>query len=221
MNYEFFSMSRLLKVLLFGAICAGIAFFFLDHPLGAWLRQKSLSKDIPGDIRNFINCGELFGHGTGIIVVAALIYVLDQANRRKIPRVVICAFLPGLAALLIKMTVCRIRPRELDYSGAIEQTFTGLNLFREMSSSYHSFPSGHTATAVGLAIALSWLYPHGRKLFMFFAVWVAFQRMFSEAHYLSDTICGAMLGFLVAGSLLPCGPLSWGFDWVERGTEKH
>ncbi|MCL2303763.1 MAG: phosphatase PAP2 family protein [Planctomycetaceae bacterium] len=199
MNYE---LRNNLKILLLGVACAVVAFFFLDHPLGVWLRKGPFA----GDIRRFISCGELFGHGAGIFTAVALIYVLDQANRRKIPRVLACALLPGLVGLLIKIVVCRTRPYDFDYSHAIEQTFTGLSFFQNMSHSSQGFPSGHTTTAVGLAIALSWLYPHGRRLFAVFAVWVALQRMVSEAHFLSDTICGATLAFLVAGSLLPHEP---------------
>ena len=176
------------------------------------MRQKGLR----GDFRKFIDCGELFGHGSGVFVVCLLIYFLDHANRSKIFRVAACAFLPGLAATLVKMIVCRTRPHSFDFSYAIDQSFTGLNLFTKMSSEFQSFPSGHTATAVGLAIGLSWLYPHGRKLFCVFAAWVALQRMASEAHFLSDTICGAMLGYFVAVCFLPRGPLSRGFDRIEN-----
>ena len=192
MNYEN------LRILFFGTICAVVAFIFLDHPLGTWLRQGPFSKDI----RKMIDCGELFGHGTGFLVVAALIYFLDQANRRNIPRVVACAFLSGMASVLMKMVVCRVRPRAFDFSCTIDQTFMGWAWLYERSSGYQSFPSAHTATAVGLAIALSWLYPQGRKLFVFFAIWVAFQRMVCEAHYLSDTICGGTLGFLVGRTII-------------------
>ena len=198
MNYELFSKNRNLRILLLGTIFAVVAFFFLDHPLGVWLHQKPFS----GDIQKFIDCGELFGHGTGMFVVAALIYVLDQANRRKILRVIACAYLPGLAAVLIKTIISRVRPRAFDFSLTIDQTFKGWAWLHERSSDYQSFPSGHTATAVGLAIGLSWLYPHGRKLFLVFAVWVAVQRMVSEAHYLSDTICAAMLAYFIAGAIV-------------------
>ena len=199
MNYELLSKNRNLKILFLGTIFAVFAFFFLDHPLGVWLRQRPFSSEI----RRFIDCGELFGHGAGMFVVGALIYVLDQANRRNIPRVIACAFFPGLVAVLIKAVICRVRPHTFDFSHTIDQSFLGWAWLHERTSDFQSFPSGHTATAVGLAIALSWLYPQGRKLFAVFAVWVALQRMVSEAHYLSDTICGAMLAYFIAKSLLP------------------
>ena len=205
-------MNRNLKILLLGLLCAVVAYFFLDHPLGVWFRQDPFH----GDIRGIIGRGEWFGHGYGILMVMLMIYALDRANRYRIPRVAACAFLPGLAVVLVKVVVNRTRPRSFDFSNTIDQTFTGLNFFTKMSSAYQSFPSGHTATAVGLAVVLSRLYPHGRNLFAFFAVWVALQRMFFESHFLSDTICGALLGYFIAKAFLPRGPLSWGFDKIEN-----
>ena len=213
-------MPRSLNVLIFGAIGAVAAFLFFDHPLGVWFRQQPFS----GDVRTLIRFGELFGHGFGPVLASLLIYVLDQANRHQIPRVLACAFASGLAAALVKVFLSRIRPRAFDFSHTIDQTFQGLIWFREISdhyqslSDYQSFPSAHTATAVGLALALSRLYPHGRRLFAGFAVLVALQRMVSEAHWLSDTICGAALAFLVAGFFLSDGPLARRFDRQERKT---
>ena len=203
--------NRNLKILLFALLCAGVAFFFLDHPLGKWLQQKPFY----GDIRKIIDCGEWFGYTVGTVQVLLAVYVLDRANRRKILRVAACTLLPGLAVTLVKIVVCRTRPKTFDFSCTIDQTFTGLNFFTKMSSVHQSFPSGHTAAAVGLALGLSWLYPHGRKLFAFFAAWVVLQRLVSQSHYLSDTICGAMLGFLIAECFLPHGPLAGWFDRFE------
>jgi undecaprenyl-diphosphatase len=71
-------------------------------------------------------------------------------------------------------------------------------LFGGDSSKMQAFPSAHTATAFGLAIGLTWLYPRGRWLFATFAVLVACQRIQSGAHFLSDTFFGAALGCVVA-----------------------
>ena len=203
--------NRHLKILFFGLICTGIACFFLDHPLGKWLQQNPFY----GEIHKIINCGEWFGYTVGTVQVLLAVYVLDRANRRKILRVAACSLISGLAVMLVKMVVCRVRPKMFDFSNTIDQTFTGLNFFTKMSSVHQSFPSGHTAAAVGLALGLSWLYPHGRKLFAFLAAWVALQRLVSQSHYLSDTICGAMIGFLIAEALLPHGPLAGWFDRFE------
>ena len=65
-----------------------------------------------------------------------------------------------------------------------------------------SFPSGHTATAVGLAFGLAWLYPRGRWLFAVFALLAAAQRVGSSAHYVSDTLAAAAMASVVAGVCL-------------------
>jgi len=210
-------MNRNLKVLFIGVICAVIAFFFFDHPLGMWFHQKPVS----GDLRTLINCGEIFGHGFGPFLAALMIYVLDRANRRHIPRVVTCATVCGLAAALMKVFVSRVRPRAFDFSRAIGESFLGPAWLHEMSSRYQSFPSAHTATAVGLALALSRLYPQGRLLFAGFAVLVALQRMTTGSHYLSDTIIGATLAILVAGGFLRTGPVARWFDRQAGGNEER
>jgi membrane-associated phospholipid phosphatase len=61
-----------------------------------------------------------------------------------------------------------------------------------------SFPSAHSATAVGLAIGLSWLYPRGRWLFAAFAGLAILQRLDADAHYCSDVLAGGGVAFVVA-----------------------
>ena len=82
-------------------------------------------------------------------------------------------------------------------------------------SAGQSFPSAHTATAVGLAIALSWLYPRGRWMFATLALLVACQRIESGYHFASDTIFGAAVGLFIAIACLKNGRLARRFDRIE------
>ena len=89
-----------------------------------------------------------------------------------------------------------------------------------------SFPSGHTATAVGLAIALCWLYPQGCRLFAGLAVLVALQRIHSGAHFLSDTLVSAGLAVALAVVLFHFAPVGrWFADrearWRSRWTDRQ
>jgi hypothetical protein len=68
------------------------------------------------------------------------------------------------------------------------------------------FPSGHAATAAGLAAALSWRYPQATWFFAAIAALAAMQRVVSLAHYPSDVCCGAALGLVMAAVCLSCGP---------------
>ncbi|WP_214466204.1 phosphatase PAP2 family protein [Microbacterium flavescens] len=68
-------------------------------------------------------------------------------------------------------------------------------------SDYGSFPSGHVANAATLAVAAAVIFP---RLWVMIvgACWVllmAFSRTYLHAHWLSDTVGGAMLG---AGAVL-------------------
>ena len=107
-------------------------------------------------------------------------------------------------ANLGKLVVARTRPNDFDFAGGVWSTFGGWapiltsgDLGEALDHSVQSFPSGHTATAVGLAIGLSRLYPRGKWLFSFFAVLAGMQRIQVGVHYLSDTLAGAALGCLV------------------------
>ena len=60
-----------------------------------------------------------------------------------------------------------------------------------------SFPSGHAALAFALATSLAMLWPRGKVLFFGLATVTAFERVWENAHYLSEAVFGAGLGSLV------------------------
>jgi membrane-associated phospholipid phosphatase len=169
----------------------------------------------------FLDTFEPFGHGLGLALVIVLVHQLDPTRRRAIPRVLLCALAAGGAADLLKMMVMRVRPNDFDLTRPVWETFQKwLPLLRHTDSTLQSFPSAHTATAVGLAAALTWLYPQGRYVFGLLAVLVAFQRVVTGAHYPSDVLVGAAAGFFVAMLFLHVGWLPTWFDhWEGRTME--
>ncbi|MDH7569037.1 MAG: phosphatase PAP2 family protein [Armatimonadota bacterium] len=60
-----------------------------------------------------------------------------------------------------------------------------------------SFPSGHTATAFAWAAVLSGMYPEAAPLFLGAATLVGVGRVRVGAHYPSDVLAGAAIGFTV------------------------
>lgn len=93
----------------------------------------------------------------------------------------------GIAANIIKVIVGRGRPKLLDQSG-----FIGLDPFT-LDASFHSFPSGHTNTAVALALGISLLIPRWRTGLLTVAGIVGFSRAAVNAHFVTDVIGGAAL----------------------------
>src|SRR4029078_10475841 len=105
----------------------------------------------------------------------------------------------------IKLFVARTRPHATHNLATVSYTFVAalplLNIAALKDGYGHhvqSFPSAHAATAVGLAIALSHLYPRGRWLFAMFAALAMLQRLDAHAHYVSDILAGAALAFFIA-----------------------
>ena len=62
----------------------------------------------------------------------------------------------------------------------------------------YSFPSGHTATSVAAAVALSSMWPAGRVAWWAIAALTAYSRVYLGHHYPSDVVAGAGVGILVA-----------------------
>ncbi|MEW5825286.1 MAG: phosphatase PAP2 family protein [Candidatus Bipolaricaulota bacterium] len=99
---------------------------------------------------------------------------------------------------LLKMAVSRERP-EADGEG-----------FRGRVIDTFSFPSGHATTSFGLAYLVAVRYPHPavQAAVCLGATTIALSRVYLREHYFLDIAGGAVLGTLVAASLLPL------FHWL-------
>ncbi len=107
-----------------------------------------------------------------------------------------------MLANVIKLLVLRSRPRASNLiDGTVGDTFGGW-FQRDLNSGSQSFPSGHTATAVGLAVVLAAWYPRGRWLFATVATLVGIHRIQHLAHFPSDVFVGAAAGWFVAACCL-------------------
>jgi len=200
-------------------LLAAPAALAIDVPVAAFAREDRL----PGDLRKLLTVSEVFAHGLGVLLILATVLVLDPAGRHRVPRVAACAYLPGALALLAKQLIPRVRPAAFDLSQPAWEAFAapGRSAGELAGYAIESFPSGHTATAVGLAIGLAWCYPRGRWLFALFAFLAAAQRVESSAHFVSDTFVGAAIACLIAGSCIDprlCG--KW-FSRLEQRRAKR
>ena len=182
---------------------ASVAALPADLHVARYVKQM----DAPGDVARLVRLGEAFAYGGTVAIIVLAAAMLDARGWRVIPRLTICAFGAGLAGDVVKTLLARSRPSAADLSSGVSDTFVAwlpmladerlAALELKYGSRLQSFPSAHTATAVGLAIGLTVLYPRGRWLFAMLAVLAGLQRIHSQSHFLSDVLAGAALGCAV------------------------
>jgi len=198
---------------------AALAVSSVDSPVASARLHMHLS----GSMAAFFDRIETFGHAVGIGVILVAVWTLDPVRRRYVPRLLAASCGAGMAANVVKMCVGRRRPFAwIGQEGSTLPTqFTewfplGLN-----TSIEQSFPSAHTAAAVGLALGLSALYPRGARLFAGVAVLVAAQRAIFCAHYMSDVLAGAGVAWVVVLALFRVSWITRRFNRLEQGAAKR
>lgn len=211
------------RLVVVAAVCvvAGLLSFFIDLTVARWSRQEG--PPLPGDIMKFLNVAEAFAHVLGVAAVLATLVVSDPALALPLPgrplgprgnlvRLVSAAYAGGLVVLLLKSLIPRVRPNSIDPFAvqSVLATFGSESLAAPLHnvSQLMSFPSGHAATAAGLAAALGWKYPRGRPAFAALVVCSALQRIVTAAHYPSDICFGVAIG-LVAAAVMVGGRPPW------------
>ena len=177
--------------------------------------------ELPGDVHRVVHLAEIFGHGFCIMIVLVGIWLLSPRDRRFLPRIASMAILPGLVVQVLKSNL--VRPRPIQFLPDLENI--GDVWIRWVTDSWNSqylqqsFPSGHTATAVGLAIGLGSVYPRGRALFYLLAALTAFQRVADNAHWTGDVLAGAAIAVSTSWLLLSATPKLFG--WIENRGDRE
>jgi membrane-associated phospholipid phosphatase len=175
--------------------------FAVDIQVAAYVRFGTH----PHWFAELLECSEFFGHGIGCTMILIAVVVLHPARRPCIPQLLAGSLGAGMINNGIKLVINRSRPYSLDVlPDSVWSTFGGMWSF-SVGNSAQSFPSGHTATAVGLAVMLSAYYPLGRWYFTILAILVGLQRIHVAAHYPSDVFAGAIVGWCTATLCLALG----------------
>jgi PAP2 superfamily len=157
----------------------------------AWARHRA-SIHIPGDLAKTVQLAEVFAHGSGIVAILGTLFWLDIPRRRILCYPVITSLTAGAIANGLKFVFTRIRPHA-DVNITALDNWLPLFSGRFLDATHRSFPSGHSATAIGLAIGLSVVYPRGKYLFALFAILACLQRLVSAAHFPSDVLAGIVI----------------------------
>lgn len=172
--------------------------FAVDVPVARFVRQSGWEAWIEADrgLREFL---KLPGEYATVFLCALAVGLLHRRGTWAAAFVLLATAASGVNGL-IKWAVGRHRPftwlheqfaepRAFDFvpfRGGWEGLFVGRNL---------SFPSGHAAVAFALASALAMLFPRGRWVWYAAAGLCGFERVWENAHYLSEVVAAAGLGF--------------------------
>lgn len=197
------------RLLVLGAISFVLAALVL--PLDLPIARVARSGELPGDLRTLFRLSEAFSHGYGALLILIGVAVINRLPGRDIIFLAACTYLPGLVTSGIKISIARQRPGSFagGLPDSVFDTFSGLggvwtgDAALAFDRAVQSFPSGHTATAVGLAVGLSLRFPRGAWYFSLLAILAAWQRIDSQAHFPSDTLAAAGIA-LWCGALLSC-----------------
>ena len=125
----------------------------------------------------------------GVILIAMAWSRGNKAWARIFAAMIVACALAGVGARVVKISAGRARPNVQVESGWNGPRF---------SSRYHAFPSGHTAASTAFFATLvfaGWRIGAG---LLFIPALIGFSRMYVGAHYLSDAVCGALIGLFAA-----------------------
>lgn len=170
--------------------------FLIDKDIrNFWLRNKSAVSDKVAEI------GRVYGDITYAGIFSASLYLGGKiANNKNISvtgRMLLEGlFYAGLTTTIIKTVSGRSRPftNEGDFKFRFFQT----------KNDYTSFPSGHTTVAFTLSTILSERINNTYATILLYslAATTTWQRMYSDNHWLSDTILGASIGYFIGKAVV-------------------
>jgi len=185
---------------LLAAAAIGIA--VVCHPWDLNISLGAQQTKIPGDLRKAIHLSETFAHASGCIMIFGALLWIDIPNRKPLWRAAAFVALCGIAANAAKYFIPRYRPHSLGESETpittAWETWGVPGTGSWFDEQIRSFPSGHSATAVALAIGLTQVYPRGRWIFASMAAMACLQRLVSGAHYLSDILGGVLITLVLS-----------------------
>lgn len=149
-----------------------------------------------------------------VIVLAFVLLTLRQEPRRwwlVAVGVVLCFLLADQGSVLIKDTVCRLRPCH-----ALED----VRMFRTHCGGQYGFVSSHAANAFAVALFFVLRYWKRMKrqwpllLLIVWALATSYSRAYLGKHYPGDLVCGAILGCIIALIVW------WLTDTIEKKLRK-
>jgi len=179
-----------------------ISYCFVDLRLTIFLNNIDHDHHWTTLIANQLN---KLGNGLPYLIVAGLVFLgavikKNKAAAWKTAYFILAIIISGLACDVLKVIAGRARPYEFFTYGIYGFYFW------KFASNFWSLPSGHVVTISAIATAGYLLVRRFGWFFCLLVILVFCGRLMSRAHYLSDVVIGAYLGFIIA---------FWLYHWLS------
>ncbi len=176
----------------------------LDVPLARFLRSVHVAW-----LDELNRVGNRLGSGIVLVAISGTLLALGLARHSLTLRqagwhALLAHAAAGLTVQVLKHLIGRPRPRLLHAGGFQFGPLWGPSL----ETGLDSFPSGHTAASVAVAVALARRFPAAAPLFYAAAGFVATTRIIAGSHFPTDVLAGVTIG-LLAGQLVSRPLAEW------------
>lgn len=178
---------------------------FMDRKVAIYFLENKYSVlDKLSDFGNVLGTGKYL---ISIILTIGMVFLLlEKIKLLKVFYISVSAFImTSIINPLLKAIIYRQRPYEtftenlfFSYKRAYEEGRFFTNMY---DSTYYSMPSGHTI-AISSIFAVYGFYVNNKILkFIYFGIPLitAFGRVYTNKHWLSDTMVAYLLGIFIAG----------------------
>ncbi len=183
--------SWLVSVAVVVMLLASFSYYYVDIEVVRYFHTLQGSS-----LEHFFSFVTEFGKAEYVLVPSGLLYLF---YRKRVPKIALkggfvflSVAVSGILVDIIKAVAGRFRPEMYFKEGAY-----GFD-FWHISHNMTSFPSGHSATALGTAVALALLYPRYRGLFILCGFLIMISRVIVVRHYPSDVFVGAFIGAVIS-----------------------
>ena len=169
-------------------------FIDTDHKLFLFINKEKKNVFTDKIVSKISYCDSKGFNMPLILMILFSIFVLRKEKKEQfwiLVALVICVSVcAGIFNTVLKDIFTRARPLAVFGDGNI-------SVFYEIVHR-NSFPSGHSEAAFALAVSMLMLVPKYWYVFLLFALWTPFERIYAGCHFPSDVFAGALVGALSA-----------------------
>lgn len=212
-NHGTISRTRLILIISIFAAAAAVM------PFDGHISRAFIGVKLGGDIKRELEAIQQFGGISSLVLFGLIVLLVDRANFRRIADLAAVMVCVSVSVSVIKMLVGRPRPKYDDpfsfclpwKTYAVDGPSDSLaekvqiHAWQIGAARHHelwSMPSSHTAAAVAFAVFLVRAYPRLRPLAVALAIVVGICRVVLRAHYPSDVLVAAGVGWAMATLVL-------------------